>query len=705
MPRYRPRLRQQQQLLEGEVAFTDHQQHTKHIIVKMGGKGSDEGGFPDEIFQQMQAGHEKFMRELEEEGRRFQQAPDRGNHVDDNAKTSPATTSLPPGHSDRNFFVSFKDFVDNNLSSLTESFRSLPTNIAELRTKMQEEREARKEEELAVSRRWNGLEESPDHVQMMAERASAEQREEAVSSTLMLLREAKNRNAHVPEDKIRALYKDATLPGSLDLFAAPMLSPGGACYYQPDAGYNAPSTAIWRIGSPSYRWLSVDWFKRSPYSPISLEEHPHLGEYGSDWRAAFEDLLNATLDKPMASREQWGYRPNGCPQSTLYGPGLDWMLSLQCRGVLPPQLPSLYNARWPSKTSQATSLDLDAVEKQLLHASAWRRQQRFQAGTVVGDVRELVDEIATPAPEQQASKSYGAYQPETEQDLYDGYSNMQLEEDLKQWELAAQQNYQRGLEDSQNQDEMQRPAAGNRGTPAREVPPQQSALLDYQQELLYLLHNTERRLREAQRSAAEEPLMSEEAHINEYDRLMIRNDLAHAHGHLDDLLGLFQNHMGEGTTPSGAFRQIEEFVRTFSWGDGRTLQERAELLERMKQEREALGLDDDVASPAHEQNTPLSTPEYPATTPKSPALPSKSAHVAEAKVDVLSSLTTSHTTRLPDGTVTTKVVLKQRFADGREETEEKTHTYQESMSTQQRRLDEGPQEAREEPKRKGWFWT
>ncbi|OTA37090.1 hypothetical protein BTJ68_03158 [Hortaea werneckii EXF-2000] len=55
----------------------------------------------------------------------------------------------------------------------------------------------------------------------------------------------------------------------------------------------------------------------------------------------------------------------------------------------------------------------------------------------------------------------------------------------------------------------------------------------------------------------------------------------------------------------------------------------------------------------------------------------------EKKVDVLSSLTTTQTTRMPDGTVTTKVVLKQRFADGREETEEKLHTYHDPSQLQQ----------------------
>ncbi|KAI7693697.1 hypothetical protein KC353_g18432 [Hortaea werneckii] len=74
----------------------------------------------------------------------------------------------------------------------------------------------------------------------------------------------------------------------------------------------------------------------------------------------------------------------------------------------------------------------------------------------------------------------------------------------------------------------------------------------------------------------------------------------------------------------------------------------------------------------------------------------------EKKVDVLSSLTTTQTTRLPDGTVTTKVILKQRFADGREETEEKLHTYQDSPQLQQAEEAQRPEQVE---KKKGWFWS
>jgi hypothetical protein len=64
------------------------------------------------------------------------------------------------------------------------------------------------------------------------------------------------------------------------------------------------------------------------------------------------------------------------------------------------------------------------------------------------------------------------------------------------------------------------------------------------------------------------------------------------------------------------------------------------------------------------------------------------------KPNVLSTLTTTETIRLPDGTVTTKVVLRQRFADGREETSERSHTSRDMSEV-----------CEEEASKKGWFWA
>lgn len=84
---------------------------------------------------------------------------------------------------------------------------------------------------------------------------------------------------------------------------------------------------------------------------------------------------------------------------------------------------------------------------------------------------------------------------------------------------------------------------------------------------------------------------------------------------------------------------------------------------------------------------------------------------------VFSELTTTERTVAPDGTVTTKVVLKKRFADGREESSETVHTQRgQDDSSQQdpwRAMQDAqfPRESSEQPgkknseKKSGWFWS
>ena len=88
------------------------------------------------------------------------------------------------------------------------------------------------------------------------------------------------------------------------------------------------------------------------------------------------------------------------------------------------------------------------------------------------------------------------------------------------------------------------------------------------------------------------------------------------------------------------------------------------------------------------------------------------------KLGVVSTLTTTERVSLPDGTVHTKVMLKQRFADGREESSETIHTAQGGLQSERQpnlfpdvvrdskesslqRSDTG----RQKSEKKGWFWT
>lgn len=99
------------------------------------------------------------------------------------------------------------------------------------------------------------------------------------------------------------------------------------------------------------------------------------------------------------------------------------------------------------------------------------------------------------------------------------------------------------------------------------------------------------------------------------------------------------------------------------------------------------------------------------------AAPATQESAVEVKPSILSTLTTTERTVAPDGSVTTKVVLKKRFADGREESSETVHTQRGQESNQSPRdpweamheaakpASEKKVELKENPKRGGWFWS
>jgi len=101
-----------------------------------------------------------------------------------------------------------------------------------------------------------------------------------------------------------------------------------------------------------------------------------------------------------------------------------------------------------------------------------------------------------------------------------------------------------------------------------------------------------------------------------------------------------------------------------------------------------------------------------------PSLPS---HPAAAKISettegpsIISALTTTERKIMPDGSVHTKVVLKKKFADGREESSETVHTTQgfaqqssEASASPTRGENDSKDAIRKdkENKHKGWFWS
>ena len=86
------------------------------------------------------------------------------------------------------------------------------------------------------------------------------------------------------------------------------------------------------------------------------------------------------------------------------------------------------------------------------------------------------------------------------------------------------------------------------------------------------------------------------------------------------------------------------------------------------------------------------------------------------KPSILSTLTTTERTVGPDGSVTTKVMLKKRFADGREESSETVHTQRGQEDSprpqdpwQSLRNVQPPEHQKEiktlAEKKSGWFWS
>lgn len=632
----------------------------------MGGKDDkdqDRRGFPDDVFQQMQREHERFMRELEEDSRIVRQLPDNLTK-----RKSQESSALASATANSNFFVDFKDFIDASLSSLAESFRDLPGNIAELKAKMQEEREARRQEQLARWKRWTGIDESPDYAQLRKDRATVETKNESITAALMLLEENRARNKHVPAEKIAALYQDPEFRPRLlhpDVSSAPMLSPGGACYYQMDNGYNAPSTAIWRFGEHQPRWLSINWFKSSPYSPISLEAHNDLGADGPKWRAAFEDLLSASLGKSMLSHEQVGYRkPYGSPQSTYTGPGLDWMLSLLCRGILPMQYPLNFNMKVHEKRGVSqyvlTRLRQAQSEGTLVDTQCPKHANGLTPGLCLR-LGELLDEISTPSPQQDVKQMCltdgETMEPETEQGLYE-----RLYADFADLGEKKSEPFEVKVEPMP----LTSGAADHRlETYAEQQWFQTQKRADAVDALFNALENGDvGSVKQCLASTAETKWAPAEL----IDETLRDWDQAASPARWPSTLSKALKLMDQ---PVEAIREVEE---------------------KLQQEADALGLDMTSRDIKREAKKMFEN-----------AVQSQG---SSERVDVLSSLTTTQTTRLPDGTVTTKIVLKQRFADGREETQEKVHTYHDPSQErhEHQRLDERL-DAEQPKKKKGWFWS
>lgn len=474
-------------------------------------------------------------------------------------------------------FSDFKRFVDKQVSLLADSFVRFLENLDKIRRKMQREQERLIAEERDVSRRWTGSDDSPDQIHMSCQRASPEAREWADQGNIDLLEGSMHHHKTTPLRKILALFQDDVgIFGELDHIANPLLSFAGACYHQTNEEedeHSLASPSAWSsLRQP--RWLSVEWFKRSSYSPIRLEAHQNPDMSSARWRAAFEDLLCASLDRPMTSSESHTapVRRSHNSTSTIQSCGLQWLVDLQTRGILPPLLPRTYS-------------------------SLQARKMR-----TIGDIMELVHASRADIPlvSDPAILSCTA----TEQDLSDMISELVTESSPAKAALRSGRD------------------------------PQTWTELDMYDRLL--------------------PSTSTTNSIDPYDwHDDVRRKTHDSEGNREDLFALLANVVGQEI-----HRQSESNPTAVRAREG--------MVDR--------GCDAGNNDTTDEEHT--------------------TSIAAVSKLGVLSSLTTTETVRLPDGTVTTKVVLKQRFADGREETSERSHTYREDSEVHG-----------EESSKKGWFWA
>nr|OQO27677.1 hypothetical protein B0A51_03640 [Rachicladosporium sp. CCFEE 5018] len=652
-------------------------------------------------------------------------------------------------------FIAFKHFVDARLhrarSAMAHDLRSWHDELSPLAPEMEEDEET-------VLRRWTGRHTGP--LRGLPDTPMQEEREAAV---MMLLRQSLEKNRAVPVVKMARLYDDPEFGVGEevveDAFGNPMLSMGGACYYKPETDANLPSTAVAKAGrGAGWRWLSVDWFKRDKYSPVVLESHPILGDYDTKWRNAFEDLLEAALDKPMTSTNSTGFRPPSGPVISAWkAPGLDWMLSLQCKGVLPPQLPSLYEALLGRNGRSLPSVDgqmfplrqhpYSLRELSMVNYEPWVLRDK----DVRSEFQQLVTELRTPPVashgQQTAQTSLSWARPQIHGENWEANDDDSFRQDpighvrrmAKRGQLSGESLHEAAID------------------ALTEAVNDNDELLKQIEEAVYagLLNKHEAiDAREFVRADRDEIARSFDSwvELTELDMYEQQRDLKtdigaddveramqevarqesgdYVQGECPDPVGrqVARAMRGESGCPDPVGREVTLAMRQQGGCPdelGRAVAEAAreqsgcpdELGRQMTrlsmcpalamdedddEEDEDGDEDDDQDEDEDDLPGELWSPHHIAReVARSQAASAKSGPQL-ARPQVLSALTTTHTTRSADGTVVTKVVLQRRFADGSEESHENVHTYQDEqpVSRQQTR-----EESKAEQKRKGWFWS
>ena len=97
------------------------------------------------------------------------------------------------------------------------------------------------------------------------------------------------------------------------------------CPYRPDASptpaRDSPTDHTAGTGETIFApgWLN-DYLSNSPYSPVQVECDPALRAYGTRWRRAFEDLVDATTEKPLDGPRSRHFSPT-YRDECMSGPG------------------------------------------------------------------------------------------------------------------------------------------------------------------------------------------------------------------------------------------------------------------------------------------------------------------------------------------------------------------------------------------------
>lgn len=307
-----------------------------------------------------------------------------GRQTDSETKPTEQTRTDP--WDEDNPFIAFRRFADEQFSILIQGVNAIPDMLSEIRSKAEDQRqhwEQQKEQSNSDSTTNLGGRAPWRSVWIDSSFPAAQSpNEESRDAARTLLLQARNANVGINPKRILSLYRD--------------------------------QSSAWDLSDPfEPQWLSVDWFRRSRYSPTQIETHAHAHQHGSMWRAAFEDLLSAELGKEQEAHPAWTNRVNN---QSLYASWaqapIDWMLGLQCRGVLPPQLPALYQFE---KTKHIDEVFSDIINNRY----SSRSRHSWHGAQAVSDFERLALEISHFDADERADQQ--ARTAETEQDLYEAF--------------------------------------------------------------------------------------------------------------------------------------------------------------------------------------------------------------------------------------------------------------------------------------------